>query len=183
MELHEAIVGRRTIHSYKQGKIPRETLRQALQDALMVPNHKLTWPFRFYLPGPQTRTRLCEAALAIQPQPLTEYRRNVVEGLLLDTAATVFVSQVLHADPVRAREDYATTACAIYVVQLALFGQGIGSKWSTGKIFRNPANYEILGIDPEREQLEALIFIGHPEMWPVKIPERPPLAQVLHELP
>lgn len=51
------------------------------------------------------------------------------------------VTCVKSADPVREREDYAACCCAIQNLYLLLWQRGIGLKWNTGRLVREPRFY------------------------------------------
>ena len=56
-------------------------------------------------------------------------------------------------DPFREEEDYAATACAIQNMTLSLWGNGVGSQWSTGAITRSDAAYAAIGVTRKRSGL------------------------------
>ena len=47
---------------------------------------------------------------------------------------------------------------------LSLAADGVGSKWSTGKITTNPSTYRIVGINALEEQIIGFIWVGYGEM-------------------
>ena len=183
----DAILTRRTVHHYDPDRaVDPQVLQHALQAARLAPNHKLTNPWRFAHPGPQTRQRITDIGLALKcdddtPAP----RRERVRRKLADPPELLVVSQPRAGDAFRAREDYAAVACAIQNLMLALWAQGVGSKWSTGDLTRHPDTYRALDIDPEREDIVAFVWIGHPrpEDEPLPTPPRQPLDQVYRALP
>jgi nitroreductase len=74
----------------------------------------------------------------------------------------VFVSCVLDGDEYRRSEDMASVSCAMLNMQLAGWELGVGMQWSTGPITREANTYHLLGIDPEREQIVGLYYMGRP---------------------
>jgi nitroreductase len=80
----------------------------------------------------------------------------------------VAVAVALEGDELRRREDYAATCCAIQNVQLAAWAEGVGVKWSTSGVIRDPLAYELLGLDPARCELIALLYVGYPAEVPVR---------------
>ena len=83
-------------------------------------------------------------------------------------------------DPLREREDYAACCCAMQNFCLFLWGHGIGVKWSTGAVTREPRFYEILQADPDAESVVGLFWYG----YPAEIPDidRRPLPEILRKL-
>lgn len=187
MDVREALMGRRTVHKYRPAHLPEGALQRALEAAMMAPNHRLTHPWRFYHVGPQTRLRLVEdtqrAQALKQGQALSAEQAAKVASSLLDASELVAFCQLRSDDSFRAREDYATLACAIQNFCLSLWGEGIGSKWSTGQVSRHPDTYTALGVDPAREEIVGFVWVGVPEGAVEKAPPRPSLSAVLTTLP
>jgi len=164
MEIFQAIHSRRTVKDFKPDAVPDELLMRALEAGLWAQNHRLTQPWRFALLGPQTR----EALTPIFPKAPSK-------------PAIVAVSCLRSDGGEQEREDYAAVSCAIQNIQLAAWDLGLGMQWSSGRAATGAGNYEILGIDAERETLVGLLLFGFPE----KVPDaqaRKPLDEVLRRL-
>ena len=84
-------------------------------------------------------------------------------------------------DALREREDYAACSVAVQNFMLYLWKAGVGSKWTSGDITRDPRFLEILGIDAAAEFVVGMIWFGYPKVTPQQA--RKPLADVLTELP
>lgn len=181
MNLSDAIRGRRTIGSFRSDPPPRDVVRRAIELACWAPNHKKTEPWRFYLLGPQTAASVVElnaslVAAASGPEAAATKRRqwSAVPGWL---AVTCLKSE----DPLLQEEDYAAVCCAIQNLSLALWADGIGTKWSTGAVTRHPEYLPLLGVDPARERSVGLLWFGYPSVVPEQ--HRRPVSEVLRELP
>ena len=46
-------------------------------------------------------------------------------------------------------------------LSLSLIADGVGSKWSTGKITNDFNTYQIAGIDPTVEEIIGFIWVGY----------------------
>ena len=57
-EFARVLRGRRTIDQYLHTKVPDELVLEAIEVATWVPNHYVSEPWRFILPGPQTIERI-----------------------------------------------------------------------------------------------------------------------------
>lgn len=184
MTLHNLLLSRRTIHSFRTDPLPKDALARALQAAHHAPCHHRTWPWRFTQVGPQTRERLFTTAASLKGGEigLSPEGRELLRHKLMDPPELLVVSQVRAEDPTRAREDYAACACAIHNLCLSLAEQGIGSKWSTGKVTTHPATYAACRIDRTQASIIGFIWIGYPASIP-NAPIRPPLADHLQEVP
>jgi hypothetical protein len=64
---------------------------------------------------------------------------------------------------------------------LYLWQRGIGTKWTTGGITRDPRFYALLGIDATKESVVGFIWYGKPKVVPTQ--ERKPAAELVTELP
>ena len=183
MELYEAIHGRRTVHLYRDEPLAEGALDRVLAAAHQAPNHKLTWPWRFYRVGHETRrARLLPIGIRLKggDEPSPRLVTKITEKLM-NPAELVVVTVVRCDNAFQAREDYAATACAIQNLQLAAFAEGYGAKWSSGGLTTHPETYAAVGIDPEQEEIVGFIWVGVPARVP-KI-KRPELAAHLTALP
>ena len=54
MDIDEALFTRRTAHLWADEPVPLEVVEKGIQAAQMAPCHRLTWPWRFALAGPET---------------------------------------------------------------------------------------------------------------------------------
>lgn len=158
--------GRRSIDLFEPEPIDIEELRAAIDLARWAPNHRLTEPWRFYLIGPKTAAAIIELAAeldtAAKGDRAGEMRRarwRAIPGFFALTSAR-------SDDPVTDRENYAACCCAAQNLMLYLWSVGIGVKWTTGAVTREPRFYELLGIDPGRQALVGFYFYGRPRVVP-----------------
>ena len=171
MNLHDALTSRRTIQRFRPGHVPDEVLERALTAAQHAPNHKLTWPWRFVLPGPATREVLFRVGLRLKSakKGTSPELEEAVRRDLLVPDRLVVVVQAVDADPGRAEEDYAACACAVQNLMLSLHADGFGSKWGTGGTLRDPEARLALGLG-EGERAVAFVWVGLPDVVPTAAP-------------
>ncbi len=183
MDLQNAIHERRTIHSYRSDAIEEGVLERALDAAHQAPCHKRTFPWRFTIAGPRSREALASIAVSLKSagQTLPAEKITSIQNKILDPAQLVVVTQVRCDDEFRAREDYAACSCAIQNLSLSLTADGVGSKWSTGGLTRDPATYDVLAVDGALEEIIGFIWVGIPAETPVV--KRPELASVVRRTP
>ncbi|HNP36861.1 MAG TPA: nitroreductase [Woeseiaceae bacterium] len=177
----EVLKGRRTVELFLQTAIPDKLIKEALEVATWAPNHHVTEPWRFYLLGPASISRcldLCEELVSAKKGAAAgvfkRKRWSEKPGWLVVTCAT-------SDDARRQLEDYAATAAGVQNLLLYLWKAGIGTKWTTGAITREPRFAEILGIDFTTEFVVGLIWFGYPKLTPTQY--RKALREVLTELP
>lgn len=183
MDLYDALVTRRTIQTFRASDVAWETVERALAAAHQAPCHKLTWPWRFTVLGRETREALVPRAIELKAKGRepSEKLCGAIRAKILNPAHCIVVSQRRTDDAFRAREDYAAVSCAIQNLSLALHAEGVGSKWGSGAITRDPLAYEVCGIDPEAEEIVGFIWVG--EAAAVPNVSRPPLADFVRRLP
>lgn len=173
MNTHEAIRSRRTTHSFTREPVSNEVLERALQAANHAPCHKLTFPWRFTLVGPETRERLAELAVELKSasRKLTDEEIGKIREKILLPARLVVAGQVRSENSDQSREDYAACACAIQNMMVSLAAEDTASKWSTGSITRHPETYRLVDADPVLEELIGFIWVGHGTLErPIKRP-------------
>lgn len=183
MTVDEAIHARRTAHAWLPEPVDEAAITRALQAAHRAPCHKHSWPWRFLRVGAETRRGVHDLAVRMKegdgpPQPRV---RELIREKFGNPGGLVVVTVVRCDDPLRAREDYAATCCAIQNMTLSLVGAGLSTKWSTGKITRVPAVHELLGLDVTTEDIVGFIWIG----TPARVPDvqRPTLEPLVRSLP
>jgi nitroreductase len=175
------IRSRRTIHEFQPEPPPRDTILQALELACRAPNHYVTEPWRFYLPGPQTVQAIARLnADLIERAKGPDAARSKLERWLA-IPGWVVVTCENSDDPLRSREDYAACCCAIQNFALYLWSAGIGVKWTTGDVIREPAFYDLIWVDPALETVVGLLWYGYPAAIPQTA--RKLLGEVLVALP
>jgi nitroreductase len=155
--------------------VPDPALEKILAAGIWAPNHHLTEPWRFIVLGPETRERLAaryaEWRMEKAPAEAVERRARIYEESLrkfLAIPTIVVVAALQEGDEQRRREDYAAVCCAIQNVQLAAWAEGVGVKWSTSAVIRDPVAYELLDLAPERFSIIALLYVGYPAEIPTR---------------
>ncbi len=177
----DLIRSRRTIHNFKPELPPWETVRKGIDVARWAPNHHLTEPWHFYHLGREAVTAIARlnAQMLAQDKGPEAGKRKL--GRWLSIPGWIVVTCDRSDEAIRAREDYAACCCAIHNFSLYLWSEGIGVKWSTGPVTRDPGFYDLIWVDPEVETLVALLWYGYPADVPQLV--RKPLEQILVELP
>lgn len=177
----EILRSRRTVGAFRPDPPPRAIVEQALELACWAPNHRKTEPWRFHWLGRETTAAIVElnATLVAEkkgPDAAAAKRKqwSAVPGWLAVTC-------LRSSDPLLQEEDYAACCCAVQNLMLALWSQGIGTKWSTGDVTRHPEYFRLLGVNPDEQRSVGLIWYGYPDVVPEQ--HRRPLADVLRHLP
>ncbi len=171
--------GRRTIDLYEPEPVGTEVLRDAIDVARWAPNHRLTEPWRFYLVGPVTRAAIIDLAVELDTAAKGE-RAGAARRARLTAIPGFFVLTSRHSeDPLVDREDYAACCCAAQNLMLYLWQRGVGVKWTTGGVTRNPRFYELLGVEPNLEVVVGFFWYGIPRVVPEQ--QRRPVSEIVTE--
>jgi len=181
-----AIQSRRTIKEFRSDPIPEPTLRRILDSARWAPNHRLTEPWRIATIGAQSREAL---AVALAMQTAAGQDPSVLAKAKADARRKVMSSPVLLAvtcrlegNPAQQVEDLAAVCAATQNLQLAAWGEGIGSHWNTGRVTRLPETQALLGLAERGEQLVGFLYLGYPAQVP-EPPKRRPIQDFVRTLP
>lgn len=165
MGTREAILSRRTIKEFTGERLSRETLEALLELAVWAPNHRMTEPWRFTVVCGEKLNDFAEVVVgAIRDDDapkLLAKRPQLVERLPKLGAFICVHRTPVPEDPMLDREDYAACACAVQNLLLAATAQGIGSFWSTGRIFERPPVRAFLEVDPGADVVGSL-WLGVP---------------------
>ncbi len=180
-EFAEVLRGRRTVELFLQTPVPENLVREAIETGTWAPNHRLTEPWRFYLLGQETKERcldLCHAIVtAKKGAEMADFKRDSWSqkpGWLVVTCRR-------SEDELLQQEDYGACCAAVQNVLLYLWKAGVGSKWTSGAITRDPRFFEIVGIDRTEAFVVGLIWYGYAKVTPSQ--SRKGLDVVLSELP
>ena len=163
MEIHEAIIKRRTIHVFSKKRVPKEVIERAIFAANQAPCHRRTFPWRFTSLGMNRRELLCQLQLSLRfgDEQIDKYNLTKIKDKILNPSHLLVATQVCSDNQVQKLEDYAACACAIQNLSLSLVSDGVGYKWSTGRLTTDPNTYQIAEIDPYEEEIIGFIWIGY----------------------
>jgi nitroreductase len=157
---------RRSINLFLAEPVPVAELEAAIEVARWAPNHRLTEPWKFYVVGPQMKEAMARCAADFEAETKGERAGEARYKRLIDVPAYFVVTSRIGADALTDREDYAATCCAVQNLCLYLWQRGIGTKWTTGAITREPRFYELLGIDAARETVVGFFWYGRAKIVP-----------------
>ena len=173
--------GRRSIDLFQPDPVGVEVLLDAIEVARWAPNHRLTEPWRFYLVGVNTRRALIELAAELDAANKGERAGEARRARLTAIPAFFVLTSRRSEDPLLEREDYAACCCAAQNLMLVLWQRGVGVKWTTGGVTRDPRFYEVLGIDAAKEGVVGFFWYGLPKVIPEK--QRRAVPDIVTERP
>lgn len=175
------IRARRSVDLFETEPVGTAALLEAIELARWAPNHRLTEPWRFYIIGPETKDAITELAAAVDTAAKGERAGAARRERLRAIPAFFVLTTRRSADPLLDREDYAACCCAAQNLMLYLWQVGIGVKWTTGAVTRDPRFYDLLGIDPAAEAVVGLFWYGAPKVVPKQ--RRRPVEEIVIERP
>lgn len=180
-EFARVLRGRRTVDQYIQTPVPDGLVHAAIEAATWAPNHYVSEPWRFILPGKESIGRivdLCaELVDAAKGAELGEHKRKMWS----EKPGWIVITCQRNDDDRREREDYAACCAAIQNFMLYLWKAGVGSKWTTGAITRDSRFFELVGIDESEEFVVGMLWFGYPKITPTQ--SRQDAASVITRLP
>lgn len=175
LSLANLIRERRSVHQFEDRVVPVELVKDILDTAVWVPNHKMTQPWRFVLVHGQGKEKLADAARRaapnapkfanLEPEKRAEMGQKMYQKFMgVPLFLAVVMSEAPHAH-VR-EEDYASTSIIIHNFSLLAWEQGIGLVWETYGLIQLPEFREALGVKPD-EKIVGMLHMG----YPAKVPE------------
>ena len=180
-EFAEVLRGRRTVDQFLQTKVPDALVREAIEVATWAPNHYVTEPWRFIVPGDVTVAKivaLCgEIVTAAKGPELAAHKMDSWR----EKPGWLVVTCRRNEDALREREDYAACCAAVQNFMLYLWKAGIGSKWTTGGITRDARFFELVAADSGTEFVVGMLWFGYPRITPGQA--RRPVDEVVTKLP
>ena len=186
MRVTDAIQNRRSIKRFTDRPVSREDIEAVLAAASLAPNHKLTFPWRFYVLGPEARHAY---GLALGDRKARKQADPVAAAALRETVALehralpcmIAVAVVTQENPEVAEEDYAATMMAIENLALAAVERGLGTHIKTGAVMADPTARAAAGV-PDGQRIVAIVNLGEPaDLPPAKA--RRPAAELTTWLP
>lgn len=181
-ELARLIRNRRTINLYEPEPVGTDLLLEAIELARWAPNHRLTEPWRFYLLGEATADAAARCAADIDAATKGERAGEARYARLKAIPGNFVVTSRRSDDELTDRENYAACCCAVQSLMLYLWQHGVGVKWTTGAVTREPKFYELLGIDTGVERVVGLFWYGRPKVVPQPQP-RQDVGEIVVEMP
>jgi len=179
-EFGEVLTGRRTINLYLQTPVPEALVREAIEVATWAPNHHVTEPWTFYLLGRETIGNCLDLLRDIVTENKDAAAADFKVQSWSEKPGWVVVTCRRAGDDLRQREDYAACSAAIQNFMLYLWKAGVGTKWTTGDITRDPRFSKTLGLGAD-EAVVGLVWYGYPKITPTQ--SRKPVVEVLRKLP
>lgn len=167
-ELADVLRNRRSINLFEPGSVDRAFLLDAIEVARWAPNHRLTEPWRFYLLGDETAEAVARLAAELETAAKGERVGAARYNRLKAIPGNFVLTSQRSDDPLLERENYAACCCAVQNLMLYLWPLGIGVKWTTGAITREPGFYELLGIDVKHELVVGFFWYGRPKVVPTQ---------------
>lgn len=171
---------RRTINFFGPGLPPEDLILEAIDLARWAPNHNLTEPWRFYLLSENTKSTIVELNADLVARDKGARAADLKRKRWSEIPGWLVVTSLKSSNELRTREDYAATCCAVYAMCLHLWSRGVGTKWTTGAVTRDPRFYEAIWTDPVVEQVVGLIWYGYAAEVPVST--RKPVSEIVVEI-
>ncbi len=157
-EFGEVLTGRRTINLYLEMPVPQQLVRDAIEVATWAPNHHVTEPWHFYLLGKDSVGRCLDLVRAIVTEKKDAKAGAFKAASWAEKPGWLVVTCQRSDNALREQEDYAACSAAVQNFMLYLWKAGVGSKWTSGAITRDPRFYDIIATDPEEAFVVGMLW-------------------------
>ena len=181
MSLIDLLARRRSIKKFTSRPVTRAEIETLLAAAVLVPNHRLTEPWRFSVLGPDAREAYGRAlgvrkARKIEDPEAARALRERVAAEHRALPCMIAVAVVQNDNPEIAEEDYAATMMGIENIALAAVELGLGTAIRTGGVMGDEAARAAAGV-AENERIVAIVNVGEPAEIPGG-PKKTPAAEL-----
>ena len=181
MPLTDLLHRRRSIKKFTPRPVTRVEIEALLDAAVLVPNHRLTEPWRFSVLGPDAREAYGRAlgvrkARKIEDPEAARTMRERVAAEHRSLPCMIAVAVVKNENPEIAEEDYAATMMGIENITLAAVELGLGTAIRTGGVMGDEAARTAAGV-AENERIVAIVNVGEPAEVPGG-PKKTPAAEL-----
>lgn len=156
---------KRRSHARLQAPAPsKEEMNLLLQAAINVPDHAQLKPFRFAIYQGDGLQRLGDYFKQTSlTDGMSEEAISRAQTLPLRAPMVVVIStKFVEHEKVPAVEQVATTACAVYAMQLAAENLGYQSIWRTGSYAHSDTCKQHLGMD-SKDEIIGFLYLGTAE--------------------
>lgn len=172
---------RRTVEQFIQTPVPDGLVHEALEAATWAPNHFVSEPWHFILPGKETIGRIVDLCAAMVTAAKGVELANHKRKSWGEKPGWLIVTCRRDEDALREKEDYAACCAAVQNFMLYLWKAGVGSKWTTGPVTRDPRFFEIIGVNEAAAFVVGMFWFGYPKITPTQ--SRQHVDDVLTRLP
>jgi len=187
VSLDQLFRSNRTIQKFEKSTISKDEIVKAIEYALLAPNHRYTFPWKYILVGQDCLGQLLIVVKSLKEKklqrPLFADELLNIEAKFKNPAALLVCLRERADTELQEKEDYASVACAIQNLSLFLTSIGYGTKWGSGGITRDSRTYELLGVDILKYEIEAFLWVGKTVAGSLKPRRRPFVTDVLVEIP
>ncbi|WP_017471127.1 nitroreductase family protein [Amphibacillus jilinensis] len=177
MLIEQLIKERRSIARFGERPVDVEEVKQLLNTAIWVPNHKMTQPWRFVFITGETKQQLAELAGSFMSKGKVGEEKAAAYQKAYQTFehVPVFLMVIMEESHLlkTRQEDYASTSLIIHNLSLLCWEKGIGMIWKTGPLTDDVRFRELVGVK-QGEKFVGMLQLGYPE----KVPKARPRADL-----
>jgi nitroreductase len=159
--LAEVVERRRSIYLYTDQPVSPDIVARALRLAMLAPNHHRTAPWRFFVFAGAARERLATAYEAVARRVGRDVDRARETAYVAPVQIVVACVPALDNPKVKRPEEEFATAAAVENLLLALASEGVGSMLKTGQLVESDEVLAMLGLDPQRATVMAVVNVGY----------------------
>ncbi|SER90318.1 Nitroreductase [Gracilibacillus ureilyticus] len=188
MNLKQLIKERRSISIYKEEPVSADLMKELLNTAVWVPNHKMTEPWRFVFVNGEAKRKLAEINREIAKEKANTAPVEKLDEIgeigyqkIMKVPFIIFVINKINPIQKLIEEDYASASCLIQNFSLLAWEEGMSVFWKTGKLTFCEETAELIGLKDD-ERVVGLLQVGYPAKDQTPVP-RIPATERITELP
>ncbi|KAB8137676.1 nitroreductase [Gracilibacillus oryzae] len=168
MDLKQLIKDRRSIAAYKEDAVSADLMKELLDVAVWVPNHKMTEPWRFVFVTDETKKKLAEINRDIAKEKAKNASEEELEQIgeigyqkIMSVPFIIFVINQVNPIEKLIEEDYASASCLIQNFSLLAWEKGLSVFWKTGKLAFCEETADLIRLQ-DNERVIGLLQVGYP---------------------
>ncbi|WP_341280784.1 nitroreductase [Paenibacillus sp. FSL H8-0537] len=159
--IERVIRERRTIKSFTDQPLSKQTLLDLLNAAVWAPYHSSEEPWRFIIFMNEDRRQFADAVLATYTEDeLARFGEGVMKEYCLETPVHLLVVIKQDKSEIRREEALLAAATLIQNLQLLAWEQRIGFVWKTNEYNREADFHRSVGIQTD-EKLVGTLHMGY----------------------
>lgn len=175
MDVHKAVIERRSIHDFQHHKVDEAILEEIFRSASWAPTHRMKEPWELIVYQGEARESYSDLILESYEREgffagcsneKSEKMKAGIRKFLLTIPHHILIYLERDEDDHKFEEDYAAVCAFIQNAQLIAWNHGVGMLWMTSPYLHDPCFIEGVGLDSEKYKLAGVLQAGYPNSIP-----------------
>lgn len=175
IKLLDAIMDRRSIHTFKNKAVETDVLKEIFTYASWAPTHYMKEPWEIKLYQKSGKEELVKkiiesyqrlGMLGSSDDPKSIKSVTHIKKFLLQIPHHAVIYFEKDKDIIKYEEDYASVSAFIQNAQLVAWTKNIGMLWTITPFMHDKKFSQSIGINPDKFKIAAVMQIGYPDKIP-----------------